>query len=36
MIKTSLATNIDDGHPLKLVLLFKQAYCDCADMILSY
>ena len=34
MLKTRLATNID-GHPLRFVLLFKQAYSNGADLILS-
>ena len=35
MIKTRLATNID-GYSLRLILIFEYAYCDSADLILSY
>ena len=34
MMKTRLETNIY-GYPLRLVLLFKLAYSDGADLILS-
>ena len=33
-MKTRLATNID-GYPLRLALLFEQAYSDGADLILN-
>ena len=35
MMKTRLATSID-SHPLRLVLLWEEAYSDNADLILSY
>ena len=35
MMKTRMATNID-GHPFRLVSLFKFAYRDGASLILGY